>query len=136
MTMLVMAFLFVGMTSCERDDEDIAWNLSGSWDGTITSYTNGRTYSATINFNQYGNSNHGDGYEYDGTWRYATGIGFDWAVENGCIYLDYDDNSHIIMDYDYMPSGYEGDVLKGYFIDYETGERLAYFYLEKINNYK
>lgn len=137
--MMVMMVTAVCMSSCERDDDDIAYNLNGTWKGKITSIYNGsssgREYDAVLIFDQTGYSNHGYGYEEDGSWRYSSRVHFEWVVEKGCIYLSYDDGTSVVMDYNgSMPYGNTGDVLRGSFRDQQSGEKIAAFWLQKTSN--
>lgn len=136
-TLVLMAVLSFSLMSCQDDDERLAYNLDGVWQGTIE--TDNQTYSTTICFFQDGYyASRGYGYEYDSGWSYGrtTRTNFKWWVSGGYIYLQYEDSpNQIIMDYDELPySSNIGERLNGYFVDYYTGYDIARFYLRKMHN--
>lgn len=104
---IVMALVaMVSFTSCE-DDEDIGFDLSGSygvtWYGDMGAIDHeGYSLDSYITFMSGSRPDHGIGteelyypnspYEYD-TYK------FDWVIENGVLYLDYDNGDHIVVDY-------------------------------------
>ena len=86
-TLVLMAVLSFSLMSCQDDDERLAYNLDGVWQGTIE--TDNQTYSTTICFFQDGYyASHGYGYEYDSGWSYGrtTRTNFEWWVSGGYIY--------------------------------------------------
>ena len=85
----IMSFTFV---SCDEDQE-IALELDGTWEGVVYDNYHNRIY-VDIRFRQDGFSRHGVGYEYD---RPGGSVSFDWSVEDGNIYLDYSDHSHVVI---------------------------------------
>lgn len=125
----IFAVLCVSLVSCS-EDEDIAYTLDGTWEG----HTEGRyeNYTTTIRFFQDGFSSAGTGYEWDDQHFFQSSdyCGFDWYVSNGRIYLNYDDNTDVIIsDYSLDNSNF-----CGYLTDRRTGRDLAYFRWHKVSN--
>ena len=131
-----------GLCSCDEDDM-IAYDLNGIWQGNIASsyYTHryGMVtdyYDTEIMFDQRGAwGSGGTGYEIDRD-RYGryTKVFFDWSVRNGKIYISFEDGAHVIIrDFEtYRMSGIMR--FRGYFDDYQTGEQIAEFSLMKIES--
>lgn len=138
-TILAMMMLTMSFTSCTTEDQDIAYYLSGEWQGQLRS-ADGKRYDITMYFDQDGDNfyaTHGYGYEIDhGWWGRNTRIGFDWAVRDGRIFINYYDGTHVIVDYDHLPHSHEpGARFSGFFVDSRTREDLAEFYLVKTGAY-
>ena len=137
--MSLVVLLTMTVTSCQSDDEKLAYYLDGVWSGNILSGS--RTYDATIEFvqNDY-YSDYGYGYEYDSGWQYGriTKTYFKWWVRNGNIYLEYEDapGRYIVLRYNYLPTSNSLYVtMNGYFVDYDSGEPIAEFRLKKVLNH-
>ena len=140
LTMAAMAALTFTFTSCDDDDEDIAYTLEGTWQGSIVSgsydrYGYGNYYTDTqIEF-------------YKDPYRWAEGsgrevdynrsgwtdvVGFDYKVRDRVIYLDYYDGSRVaIYNWDIYNGG---NTFAGEFHDYRTGNYLASFRLYYVSN--
>ena len=134
-TILAMLTLTAVFTSCTDEDQDIAYYLAGEWQGQLRAADDNR-YDVTMYFDQENDNyyaTHGYGYEIDrGWWGRHSRIGFDWAVRDGNIYINYYDGTRVVVDYDQLPHSYDpGTRFSGYFVDYRTGEDLAEFYLVK-----
>lgn len=138
MTVLLMAAMTFTFTSCDDEDEEIAYSLEGVWKGSIVSGY----------YNRYGD--YRESYTdtqiefYNDPYSYASGSGrevdynrngwtdvvyFDYAVRNGNIYLDYEDGSRVAI----YKWGMYYDTFEGEFHDYRTGEYLASFKLYYVS---
>lgn len=122
------------LSSCDEDHQ-IALELDGTWRGTVSS-DNGDFY-VDIRFYQDGFSRHGHGYEYDEPMRgYSGGVSeqFNWSVENGNIYLDYNDGSHVVIaDYD-LVTRYGQKSLAGRLQQVRNGWTMGYINLLKLSD--
>jgi len=136
----VALMAMMAMTSCD-DDASLAYDVDGVWQGTISGnyyYNRYRSndYDTELSFTRRGTYG-GTGYEIDynyGTIRYYRNY-FDWTVQNGKLYLDYDDGSRIIIR-DYEIYSMNSNLrFRGYFDDSRTGEELAHFQLVKVVDY-
>lgn len=118
----IMSFTFV---SCDEDQE-IAFELDGTWEGVIYDRYN-RPFDVDFRFYQNGFSRRGTGYEYD----YPGGsIRFSWSVENGNIYLDYADNTHVVITDYRLSSRY----LDGFLQETRSGWTRGDIHLTKVSN--
>lgn len=118
----IMSFTF---SSCDEDHE-IAFELDGTWEGVV--YDNhGYRYDVDFRFRQDGFSRHGRGYEYD---RPGGPITFRWSVENGNIFLDYEDNTHVVIADYRLSSRY----LDGYLQETRRGWNKGDIHLTKVSN--
>ena len=136
-TLVLMAVLSFSLMSCQDDDERLAYYLDGVWQGNIT--TDSQDYSTTIEFFQDGYyATSGYGYETSKGWSYGhtTRTYFEWWVQDRTIILHYSDSHrYIVMDCNWLPgSDRLGEVIEGYFVDYDKGYDLARFYLRKVYN--
>lgn len=133
LTMVLLAALPMVFTSCEMDDDDIAYSLDGVWYGTVASeYFTGR-YGYETQYQDVMLEFFSDPYEY------ASGLGrevdygyggrisdvvrFRYSVENNVIYMDYEDGTQVAI-YNYRLYSNE---FRGEFHNYRTGEYLASF---------
>ncbi len=138
--MMLMAALT--MTSCQLDeDATLAYDIEGVWQGSIDGnyYYNryhSNAYDTEICFERR-TAYSGTGYEVDynlDTRRYTRNY-FDWEIRNGSIYLDYDDNTTIVIRRDYEVYSVRGRLrFRGIFESYRTGEELASFNLFKVED--
>lgn len=120
----IMSFTFV---SCDEDQE-IAFELDGTWEGVV--YDNyGKRFDVDFRFRQDGFSRHGKGYEYD-YGAYHPYIYFEWSVENGNIFLDYEDNTHVVISDYRLGRGY----LDGRLQQTRNGWRVGDIHLTKVSN--
>lgn len=124
---LLGVWLMAMFSSCVRD-EDVAYYLAGVWEGTVDEY------SVTMEFYQddvYTSS--GTGWEIDRGWYSMSKAPFRWWVKDGDIYIQFDDRSNrrVVMDGN-IPLARTDDYMRGYFVDYYTGERLAYYNLRQV----
>lgn len=138
---LMAALTMTTFTSCDKDS-DLAYDLDGIWQGTIVGdyysdrYGVTRTdYDTEICFHQDGAfSRGGTGYEIDReSWSGTTQrFNFVWRVNNGRIYIEYDDGYRVIIrDFETYYMG--GNMrFRGYFDDYDTGQPMASFNLVKV----
>lgn len=105
--MLAALVVTLGFTSCESD-EDIGFDLSGlygvTWFGDMGAGDSwGEPLDSYITFTSGSRPDHGVGtedlyytippFEYYDTYK------FDWFIENGRLYIDYDTGESIIIDY-------------------------------------
>ncbi len=118
----IMSFTFV---SCDEDHE-IALELDGTWEGYIYDSYNKR-FHVDFRFRQDGFSRHGSGYEYDIP---GGPIRFNWSVENGNIFLDYEDHTHVVIADYRLGRGY----LDGYLQETRNGWTKGDIHLTKISN--
>ena len=105
--LFILAALVVtlGFSSCESD-EDIGFDLSGlygvTWFGDM-----GASY---ITFTSGSRPDHGVGTEdvYYATppFEYYDTYKFDWFIENGRLYIDYNTGQSIVIDYPHINGGY------------------------------
>lgn len=138
--LLMTVALTLSLSSCQDNDERLAYYLDGIWQGYITDgYEN---YDVTMEFIQRGfYDSYGYGYEYDTGWSRGrtTRTYFEWFVENRYIYIHYNDMPHgtyVVMDYDRLPrTSAEGVTLIGQFVDEYSGAWLADFRLHKVRNH-
>lgn len=133
-TFLLFCMMVLTMASCTSDDQDIAYYLNGTWMGYVDDGKN--RYDVNMTFVQDGGNYYatsGYGYEYS-QWGYlhSSRTRFRWYVENGYIHMYYDDGTRVVADYNQLPRSYNrGERFSGHFIDEQTGEELALFYLIK-----
>lgn len=141
LTMVMIAMLSFTFVSCELDDDDIAYNLEGVWEGEIRGsyfdrYGHGTTYnSARIEFYQnpyeYA-SGSGREIDFDGYGYYTDVVNFRYTVENGTIYISYDDGTDVaITHYSLWSNEFRGE-----FRDYHNGRTLATFRFYRINSWR
>ena len=106
LTMVLLAALPMVFTSCEEDDESIAYRLDGVWYGQIASeyftYRYGGVTEYTDVMFEFWSDNYsyasGRGREVDYYGRYVSDVArFDYEVVDGIIYLYYDDGSRIAI---------------------------------------
>ncbi len=122
----MMAF---SLTSCDEDHE-IAFELDGTWRGQVES-SKGPFY-VDIRFYQSGFSKHGTGYEVDEE-VYGNGYSrakFNWSVDNGCIFMNYDDGSRVVIADYTLRSGQ----LTGRLQNARNGWKLGYIHLVRLSN--
>lgn len=141
---LIMAVMLtvtaISMTSCDDDDADQAYDMNGIWEGTIQGdYYADRFldsgYYTEIHFVQEGAfASGGYGVENDYPWDRSkpfVQVEFEWKVRDGRIYLVYEDGYRVVIN-DYEMYSVNGRMhFRGYFENYDTGERLASFDLMK-----
>ena len=103
--MFILVMTVMTLASCD-EDRDLAYDLEGVWQGTITgNYYSYRGYASNdydteIMFRQPDSwSKGGDGYEIDYNYetRRYTKVYFDWVVRDGKIILRYDDGQKVII---------------------------------------
>lgn len=131
-TLLTIAFLSLmtfSLTSCDEDHE-IAFELDGTWRGQVES--NKGPFYVDIRFHQSGFSKHGTGYEYDeAVYGYGESYAnFNWSVDDGCIYMNYDDGSHVVIANYTLRNGQ----LSGYLQNGRTGWKMGYIHLVRLSN--
>ena len=141
--MIVVAMIaMMAFTSCD-EDTDLAYNLEGVWEGTITgnyySYRGYTTndYDTQIMFKQAGSwGSGGTGYEtdYHRESRRYTKVFFDWTVRDGRIYLHYEDGVYVVIRDFETYWAMSRMRFRGYFDNYDTGEQLAAFNLIKVES--
>lgn len=139
------------LSSCDSDD-DIGYDLSGSWYGDLGMYNgNERAAYSEIYFHSRGGVfdwKNGTGYEIDYYRRTDIRHDFDYEVRNGIIYLDFDDHSldcsirdyhisrdrfwgyidghtsSVYFDLDRSRSRYSSDYRNSYYDSYRDGRRV------------
>lgn len=136
-TLLMAAVTTATLTSCE-EDAGLAYYLAGEWRGQIISMA-GDKYDVTMYFDQENNNPYatsGTGYEIDYGWRgHSNRMAFTWAVNSRTIRITYADRTRVVIDYDQLPRNSQpGQRFSGYFVDWDTDETLAEFYLTKQRN--
>ena len=129
LTMVMIAMLSFTFVSCELDDDDIAYNLEGVWEGEIRGeyfdrYGHGTTYN--------GASGSGREIDFDAYGYYTDVVNFRYTVENGTIYLSYSDGTDVAITHFTLWS----DEFHGEFRDYETGRYLATFRFYRVNSWR
>lgn len=138
MMMLLFAATTITFTSCETDDEDIAYSLEGVWKGSIVSgyynrYGDYRESYTNTQIEFYNDPYHyasGSGREIDyNRYGWTDVVYFDYTVRNRNIYIDYEDGSSVAI---YNWEMYN-DTFEGEFHDYYTGEWLASFRLYYVS---
>lgn len=132
----MMALGSATLTSC-NDDQEIAYYLAGEWQGEITSVMTNERFNVTMFFDQNANdyySTSGTGYEVDWGWQgRSSRMAFTWYVRNRGIRINYQDRTRVIAEWDQLPyNANPGQRFSGYFVDWDTGETLAEFYLVKM----
>lgn len=141
--LLIVAMTAMTVFASCNGDTQLAFDLEGVWQGTITgNYYYDRyhvvetDYDTEIMFQQNGFNSGGSGYEIDREYgrRSYTKSYFEWTVRNGRIYLDYDDGYRVIIrDFEtYFQNGRMR--FRGYFDNYDTGEQMASFSLVKVTD--
>jgi len=126
----IIALMSFSLSSCDEDHE-IALTLDGTWRGTVDS--NNGSFFVDLRFYQSGFSAHGTGYEYDepiNGYSRGTYAEFDWSVNNGCIYLRYDDGSNVVISDYTLRSGQ----LVGYLQNARNGWDMGYIRLTKLSD--
>ena len=112
--MLAALVVTLGFTSCESD-EDIGFDLSGlygvTWFGDMGAGDSwGEPLDSYITFTSGSRPDHGVGTEdlYYTTppFEYYDTYKFDWFIENGRLYIDYDTGESIIIDYPHVNGNY------------------------------
>lgn len=143
LTMALVAMLSFTFVSCEMDDDDIAYNLEGIWEGEIRGhyydrYGHGTTYNyARIEFYQdpYRYAS-GEGREIDFSDHsyYTEVVHFHYTVKNGTIYISYDDRegTEVAISRYHLYS----DEFTGEFCDFFSGEHMANFYFRRVNSWR
>lgn len=141
LTIVMIAMLSFTFVSCELDDDDIAYNLEGVWEGEIVGsyydrYGHGTTYnSARIEFYQnpyeYA-SGSGREIDFDGYGYYTDVVNFRYTVKDGTIFISYDDGTDVaITHYSLWSNEFRGE-----FRDYHNGRTLATFRFYRINSWR
>lgn len=140
--MMMVLLSALTLTSCDEDAE-MAYDLDGIWKGTISGnyyqdrYGYTENWDTEIRFYQNGDfSRGGTGEERDWNYRGRCYTSyFDWRVNNGRIYLYYDDGYDIVIDrYDLYWRG-NTQRFRGYFENFNTGEQMASFDLMKVTDW-
>ena len=141
LTMAMIAMLSLTFTSCDMDDDDIAYNLDGIWEGEIRGsyydrYGHGTTYNyARIEFyqNPYKYAS-GDGREIDFSDRsyYTEVVRFRYTVENGIMYISYEDGTDVRISHYTLYS----DRFRGEFRDFHNDKYLASFDFVRVNSWR
>ena len=141
LTMVMIAMLSFTFVSCELDDDDIAYNLEGVWEGEIVGsyydrYGHGTTYnSARIEFYQNPDkyaSGSGREIDFDGYGYYTDVVNFHYTVDRGTIYISYGDGTDVdITHYSLWSNEFRGE-----FRDYHNGRTLATFRFYRINSWR
>lgn len=133
LTFAIVAILSFSFTSCDEDHE-IAIELNGTWNGTISADRD--DYYVDIRFNQSGFTRHGWGYEYDEPMGYGRGTysRFNWRVDDGNIYLNYDDGSHVVISDYHLDSRYGKRYLVGRLQEVRNGWTMGYINLQKLED--
>lgn len=107
-----MTIVCLSFTSCDKD-ADRAYTLDGVWKGNMYIwYGEYESSYSIIEFDQYSiTSNYGTGYwidYYDGNYwngyNYRPYRTFSWSVNNGTIYIRFNDGSSEVTIYDYSLS--------------------------------
>ena len=144
-TLALMAMtVMVTLSSCQRDEE-IAEDLAGIWEGEVAQTYFVNRYSTAVDYqsvdiefykNPYRYAK-GDGIEYDysgydrhGNCYYYV-CRFVYEVRNGYIYMDYEDDTHVVI----SRYSLSGTRFSGTFNDYYSGEYLADFDLFRVDGY-
>lgn len=134
LTFALLAIMSFSLTSCD-EDQQIALELDGTWRGTVD--TDREVFYVDIRFYQSGFSRHGHGYEFDEPIHgYGHGVysEFNWSVENGNVYLDYDDGSHVVIaEYD-LVTRYGQKSLIGRLQQVRNGWTMGYINLLKLTD--
>lgn len=118
MLALMAAMTMTLFNSCMTEDEEIAYDLSGEWEGymgedyySYWGYEGGRNYDTCIRFYRQGSSSYryGDTYGSGEQIDYAPGYGsryrsFNWEVYRGEIRLSYS-TGEVVYIYDYSING-------------------------------
>lgn len=107
-----------------RDCSRTRWNL-----GRCCLRQLRQRFDVDFRFRQDGFSRHGKGYEYD-YGAYHPYIYFEWSVENGNIFLDYEDNTHVVISDYRLGRGY----LDGRLQQTRNGWRVGDIHLTKVSN--
>lgn len=131
----LLCMMTLTLASCTTEDQDIAYYLNGTWAGYVDD--GGKRYDVNMTFIQDGGNYYAtSGYGYESsTWNYlhTSRARFRWYVERGYIHMYYDDGTRVVVDYTQLPGSYNrGERFSGYFIDEQTGDELALFYLIKV----
>ncbi len=139
-------YLFVGivtmlsMTLSSCNDDNIARDLDGIWEGKVSQNWSWRwsdytTYQyVDIEFYTdpyYYAEGTGVEYDYTGTYTYVS-CPFNFRVRNGVIYMDYRDGTRVRITNYYL----SGDRFSGTFRDYYSGDYLADFSFYKVANFR
>lgn len=103
----VALIAMISFSSCE-DDEDIGLDLSGlygiTWYGDMGANDRwGYPLDSYITFMSGSRPDHGIGteevYYPDRPHEYYATYKFDWVIENGFLYLEYDNGEHLVIKY-------------------------------------
>ena len=132
LTMVLLAALPMVFTSCEQDDDDIAFTMDGVWYGQVASEYFTYRYGSNVDYTDVIFEFWHDRYDYArGTGRevdyygygYSEVVYFDYEVRGGIIYLFYEDGTEVRI------SNYRlfGDEFRGDFHDARNGRWLASF---------
>lgn len=114
--MLAALVVTLGFTSCESD-EDIGFDLSGlygvTWFGDMGAGDSwGEPLDSYITFTSGSRPDHGVGtedlYYTIPPFKYYDTYKFDWFIENGRLYIDYDTGESIIIDYPHVNGNISG----------------------------
>lgn len=136
--LMAVALTVVSLTSCE--DFYVSSTLEGVWQGEVAQSVFNSRYGHSTEytdveiefFNDPYRTTSGKGVEKDfiSSRRYTTTF-FYYTVKNGRIYLDYEDNTHLVIA-NYRLNSRQ---FSGTFCDYRTGRDIAQFYLYKVSGY-
>lgn len=143
LSMLLLAAISVlSLTSCD-DDSEIAYDLNGTWVGTIQGNrydSRHNSWLTEITFEQHSDfSRGGTGYEYD--LNQSTGTSyqsyFDWSVRDRNIYIHYHSDNYNVVIRDWSIDWFQGiQIFSGTFVNTDTGETIASFSLSKQTSYR
>lgn len=135
--LLIAMLSLITFSSCEEDeDAAMAFQLSGYYEGTMRGtyydkfgYPANTRWQTEFYFWQHDNYG-GTGEEHDFSGRNTIVSRFSWEVEDGYIYLDFEDGSTVVArDYSLDYSRF-----RGYFDDLD-GYELAKFDLRKVDGW-
>ena len=133
----IVAMLSMTLTSC--NDDNIARDLDGIWEGRVSQnwswrwsdYTTYQYVDIVFNTDPYHYAE-GTGIEYDYTTYSYVACPFNFRVRGGVIYMDYRDGSRVQITNYHL----SGNRFSGTFRDYYSGEYLADFSFERVDDYR
>lgn len=128
LTIALVAVMSMTFTSCDEDHE-IAFELDGTWEGVVYDRYNEKFY-VDFRFYQDGFSTHGYGYEYDRSRHGDSYARFNWSVNNGNIYLNYNDGTRVVISNYRLGGGY----LDGYLQETRSGWTKGDIHLTKVSH--